>query len=77
MKPSKWLGAAALGAGMLTGSGLSAPPAQAAFIVTLDQVGSNVVATEAEPSTWPSSLWTGCSSTKPNISERGGYSYRA
>jgi hypothetical protein len=30
---------------MLIGSGLSAPPAQAAYIVTLEQVGSNVVAT--------------------------------
>jgi len=30
---------------MLIGSGLSAPPAQAAYIVTLEQVGNNVVAT--------------------------------
>jgi hypothetical protein len=37
-------GAAALGVAML-GSGLSAPPAQAAYIVTLAQAGSNVVAT--------------------------------
>jgi hypothetical protein len=36
-------GAAALA--MLVGSGLSAPPAQAAYIVTLAQVGSNVVST--------------------------------
>jgi hypothetical protein len=37
-------GVAALGAAML-GCGLSAPPAQAAYTVTLAQVGSNVVAT--------------------------------
>lgn len=30
---------------MLIGSGLSAPPAQAGYIMTLEQVGSNVVAT--------------------------------
>jgi hypothetical protein len=37
---------AALGAAMLIGSGLSAPPAQATpFVVTLEQVGSNVVET--------------------------------
>jgi hypothetical protein len=38
------LGAAALGAAMLIGSGLSAPPAQAGYVVTLTQQGSNVVA---------------------------------
>ncbi len=38
-------GAAALGAGILVGGGLSAPPAQAAYIATLSQVGSNVVGT--------------------------------
>lgn len=37
-------GAATLGVAML-GSSLSAPPAQAAYIVTLAQVGGNVVAT--------------------------------
>ena len=38
-------GAAALGAAMLIGCGLSAPSAQAGYIVTVEQVGSNVVAT--------------------------------
>jgi hypothetical protein len=38
-------GAAALGVAMLVGSGLSAPPTQAGYIETLEQVGSNVVAT--------------------------------
>ena len=38
-------GAAALGVAMLVGFGLSAPPALAAFIETLVQQGSNVVAT--------------------------------
>jgi PEP-CTERM motif len=38
-------GAATLGAVMLIGSGLYAPPAQAGYVVTLEQVGSNVVAT--------------------------------
>jgi hypothetical protein len=38
-------GAAALGAIMLTGLGLAVPPAKAAYIVTLEQVGANVVAT--------------------------------
>ena len=38
-------GAAAISMAMVIGSGLSAPPAQAAYIVTLAQVGSNVVAT--------------------------------
>jgi hypothetical protein len=33
------------GAAMLIGFGLCAPPAQAAYVVTLDQVGSNIVAT--------------------------------
>jgi hypothetical protein len=38
-------GAAALGAAMVIGAGLCAPPAQAAYTLTLEQVGSNVVAT--------------------------------
>lgn len=38
-------GAAALGAPMLAGAGVFAPPARAGYIVTLTQVGSNVVAT--------------------------------
>ena len=38
-------GAAALGVAMLIDSGLSSPPAQAAYTVTLTQAGSNVVAT--------------------------------
>ena len=38
-------GAAAIGAAMIIGSGLCAPPAQAGYTVTLTQVGSNVVAT--------------------------------
>jgi hypothetical protein len=42
---SELLAGAALGAAMLIGFGLSAPRAQAGYIVTLDQVGSNVVAT--------------------------------
>jgi PEP-CTERM motif-containing protein len=37
--------AAALGVATLIGSGLSSPPARAAFTVTLEQEGSNVVAT--------------------------------
>jgi hypothetical protein len=37
--------AAALGVAMLIGSALSAPPAQAGYIVTLTQQGSDVVAT--------------------------------
>ena len=37
-------GAAAIGVAMLMGYGLSPPAAQAAYVVTLDQVGSNVVA---------------------------------
>jgi PEP-CTERM motif-containing protein len=37
--------AAALGAAMLIGAGVSAPPARAAYVVTLAQVGPNVVAT--------------------------------
>lgn len=41
----KQIGGTAFGAAMLIGSGLFAPPAQAAYTVTLDQVGSNVVAT--------------------------------
>jgi len=39
------VGAATLGAALLIGTGLCAPPAQAAFTVTLTQVGPNVVAT--------------------------------
>jgi hypothetical protein len=38
-------GAAAIGVAMLVGFGLSAPPAQAGYTVTLEQVGSDVVAT--------------------------------
>jgi hypothetical protein len=38
-------GAAALGVAMLVGAGLSAPSGRAAYIVTLAQVASNVVAT--------------------------------
>jgi hypothetical protein len=38
-------GAAALGAAMLTVYGLSALPVQAGYVVTLEQLGSNVVAT--------------------------------
>jgi hypothetical protein len=38
-------GAATLGAAMAIGSSLSAPPAQAGYAVTLEQQGSNVVAT--------------------------------
>jgi hypothetical protein len=37
--------AAALGVAMLIGGGVSAQPAQAAYTVTLEQMGSNVVAT--------------------------------
>ncbi len=42
---SGWVGAAALGAAILIGSGLSTPPAQAGYIVTLVQQGNDVVAT--------------------------------
>jgi len=46
MTPLKRIaGVAALGGTMLIGAGLSAPPAQAAYIVTLMQAGSDVVAT--------------------------------
>lgn len=38
-------GAVALGAALLLGAGLRAPPVQAAFVETLTQQGSNVVAT--------------------------------
>jgi hypothetical protein len=41
---SELLAGAALAAAMLIGFGLSALPAQAGYIVTLEQVGSNVVA---------------------------------
>ena len=37
--------ATVLGVAMLTGYGLSAPSAQAGYVVTLEEVGSNVVAT--------------------------------
>ena len=37
--------ASALGVALLIGCGLIAPPAQAAYVVTLNQVGSNVIAT--------------------------------
>jgi hypothetical protein len=43
--PKQIGGAATLGVAILMGSGLSAPPAQAAFVVTLAQDGTNVVAT--------------------------------
>ena len=38
-------GATALGVAVLTGYGLSAPPARAGYVVDLTQQGSNVVAT--------------------------------
>ena len=38
-------GAAALGMAVLIGCGLSAPPAKAAYVVTIEEVGSDVVAT--------------------------------
>jgi PEP-CTERM motif len=41
--------AAAIGVAMLTGYGLSAPPAQAGYVVTLTQQGSDVVATGSGP----------------------------
>ena len=41
------VGALALGPAMMFGGGLPAPPAQAAYTVTLQQQGSNVVATGA------------------------------
>ncbi len=41
--------AAALGAALLLGSGLSAPPAWAGYVVTLKEVGSDVVATGSGP----------------------------
>jgi len=41
--------AAALGAAVLIGCGLSAPSAQAAYMVTLEQQGPNVVATGSGP----------------------------
>jgi len=37
--------AAALGVAMLIGAGVTAPPAEAAYVVTLEQDGANVVAT--------------------------------
>jgi hypothetical protein len=40
---------AALGAAMLIGCGLSAPPAQAGYVVTLTQEGTDVVATGMGP----------------------------
>ena len=42
MTSLKWI---ATGAAMLTGCGLVAAPAQAGYVVTLEQMGSNVVAT--------------------------------
>src|SRR5271170_8262860 len=42
-------GAATLGTTILLGSGLSAPPAQAGYIVTLVQQGDNVVASGNGP----------------------------
>jgi hypothetical protein len=44
---SRMVGASAISASMLIG--LSAPPAQAGYVVTLEQVGSNVVATGSGP----------------------------
>jgi hypothetical protein len=41
--------AAAIGVAMLTGYGLSAPPAQAGYVVTLTQQGTDVVATGSGP----------------------------
>jgi hypothetical protein len=41
--------AGALGGAMLIGSGLSAPSAEAGYVETLTQVGSNVVATGSGP----------------------------
>jgi hypothetical protein len=41
--------AAALGVAMLTGYGLSAPPAEAGYVVTLTQQGPDVVATGSGP----------------------------
>jgi len=43
------LSAAAIGVAMLTGYGLSAPPAQAGYVVTLEQEGTDVVATGSGP----------------------------
>lgn len=43
------VGTVALGAAILFGCGLLAPPAQAGYVVTLEQVGSNVVATGSGP----------------------------
>jgi hypothetical protein len=40
-------GAAAVGVAMLIGFGLCAPPAQAAYTITIEQAGSDVVATGA------------------------------
>jgi hypothetical protein len=42
-------GLTALGVGMLIGSGLAATPAEAGYVVTLEQVASNVVATGSGP----------------------------
>jgi hypothetical protein len=42
MTSLKWI---ATGAAMLTGCGLVAAPAQAGYVVTLEQMGSNIVAT--------------------------------
>ncbi len=44
MQTFRW-GLIGAGAAMLVSAGLSAPPVQAGYIVTLEQVGSNVIAT--------------------------------
>jgi hypothetical protein len=49
VKSVRLLVLSALGVAMLTGYGLSATPAQAGYIVTLTQQGSNVVATGSGP----------------------------
>ena len=41
--------AAAISVAMVTGYGLSAPPAQAGYVVDLTQQGANVVATGSGP----------------------------
>jgi PEP-CTERM motif len=43
--PERSAGAAALGAAMVIGAGLPGPPAEAAFVMTFEQEGPNVVAT--------------------------------
>jgi hypothetical protein len=44
MPMKRMIGAAALSIAMLVGSGLTIQPTQAAYIVTLAQVGPNVIA---------------------------------